>query len=118
LAICGCCSSQVPTASTVTCAPAFSTSVSSAVASAGSPAPWKVSATPPLVDGPRTISTAGPFGVCADGDEPASGDAPASGDELADGGALASGDELADGGALAAAPAGDATLAVELSGLV
>ena len=55
--------SQVPTASTVTCARAPASTRRISVASAGSPAPWKVSATSGRVRGPWTISVAGPTGV-------------------------------------------------------
>ena len=61
LAIVGFCSSHVPTASTVMVAPAACTALSICNASAGSPAPWNVSATPLADAGPCTISTAEPL---------------------------------------------------------
>ena len=57
-AICGYCSSQVPTASTVTRAPARSASASSSSAIDAGPCPWKVSAARARSRGPCT--TCGP----------------------------------------------------------
>ncbi len=55
-AIWGCWSSQRPTASTVSRTPCCSARSSSAVAWAGSPSPWKVSATSARPRGPLTTS--------------------------------------------------------------
>src|SRR6478735_5690397 len=62
-AICGSARSQVPTAITVACTEWLASTWSSRVARAGSPLPWKVSATMDEVLLPWRTSRAGPLGA-------------------------------------------------------